>query len=162
MLEKVEPAVTRAIKKVVGEAEAAMSRRSRAPWPMPRRSWRRRAPSPASVVMTDYEPLNAPLLRRLAINDEGAIDAVFAGTGDEMPQLGDKSDALVRFAALVASDSAAASYQWAITAALAAGVTDDEVVGALIAVAPIVGVARIVSAAAMVARALGYELDLAD
>ena len=112
--------------------------------------------------MTHDEPLNALLLRRLAINDEGAIEAVFSATGDEMPQLGDKTDALVRLAALVASDSAAASYQWAITTALAAGVTDDEVVGALIAVAPIVGVARIVSAAAMVAPALGYELDLAD
>jgi len=43
--------------------------------------------------------------------------------------------------------------------ALACGVTADEVVGALIAVAPIVGLARVTSATPAIAMAVGYDLD---
>jgi alkylhydroperoxidase/carboxymuconolactone decarboxylase family protein YurZ len=42
---------------------------------------------------------------------------------------------------------------------LAAGVTADEIVGALIVVAPLVGLARVTSAAPAIAAALGYDLD---
>ena len=52
-----------------------------------------------------------------------------------------------------------ASYQWNATNALASGVTVDEIVGVLVAVAPIVGVARVVSAAQGVALAIGYDID---
>ena len=45
--------------------------------------------------------------------------------------------------------------------ALAAGATVDEIVGVLIAVAPNVGLARIVSAASEVALAIGYDIDAA-
>jgi 4-carboxymuconolactone decarboxylase len=44
---------------------------------------------------------------------------------------------------------------------LAAGVTADEIVGALMAVAPITGVARVLAAAPEFALALGYDLDAA-
>jgi alkylhydroperoxidase/carboxymuconolactone decarboxylase family protein YurZ len=51
------------------------------------------------------------------------------------------------------------SYQSAVIDALAAGVTADEIVGALIAVAPLVGLALVTSAAPAIAAALGYDLD---
>ena len=45
--------------------------------------------------------------------------------------------------------------------AQAAGASVDEVVGSLIAVAPIVGLARVVSAAPVLALAIGYDVDAA-
>ena len=56
---------------------------------------------------------------------------------------------------------APSSYQSTIDLALAAGACNDEIVGILIAVAPIVGLARVVSAAPELALALGYDLDAA-
>ena len=90
------------------------------------------------------EPESAGLLRRLAVSDDGTIGAIFAGeiTDLESSELGDKTRALVRLAALIATESAAASYQWAVSVARAAGVSDDEVAGVLLSVAPIVGIAR--------------------
>ena len=41
-------------------------------------------------------------------------------------------------------------------------VIDDEVTGVLMSVAPIVGIARVASAAPELASALGYELDVPD
>ncbi len=95
------------------------------------------------------EPKCAELLRRLAVSDEGTIGSVFAGeiTDLESSELGDKTRALARLAALVATESAAPSYQWAVSVARAAGVSDDEVVGVLVSVGPIVGIARVASAA---------------
>ena len=46
----------------------------------------------------------------------------------------------------------------AVEAAVSAGVTYDEIVGTLIAVMPIVGVARVVSAAPNLGLALGYDV----
>ena len=107
------------------------------------------------------EPRSAVLLRRLALSDEVAIGSIFAGdVGDlDSRELGEKTGALVRLAALVATDSAAPSYQWVVNAALAAGVTEDELADVLMGIAPIVGVARVASAAPILAAALGYELD---
>ena len=41
------------------------------------------------------------------------------------------------------------------------GATAEEIVGTLIAVAPITGVAQVVAATPAVARSLGYDLDWA-
>jgi 4-carboxymuconolactone decarboxylase len=113
--------------------------------------------------MTD-EPGCAELLRRLAVSDDGTIGSIFAGeiTDLENSELGDKTHALVRLAALIATESGAPSYQWAVSVARAAGVRDDEVTGVLMSVAPIVGIARVASAAPALAAALGYELDVPD
>ena len=110
------------------------------------------------------EPRSASLLRRLALSNDDAIDSIFADeiVDVENLTLGDKTRALVRLAALIATESAAPSYQWAVSVALAAGVSEDDVVCVLMSVAPIVGLARVASAAPMLASALGYELDLPD
>jgi alkylhydroperoxidase/carboxymuconolactone decarboxylase family protein YurZ len=72
-----------------------------------------------------------------------------------------KACALVRLGALLALDAGCASYQWGVQWALAAGATADEIVGTLMAVAPIIGVTRVVAAAPGFALALGYDVDAA-
>lgn len=68
----------------------------------------------------------------------------------------------VRFAALVAMDAAPASYLFHLGAGSEAGLTLDDAQQVLIALAPLVGSARIVSASTKVARALGLALAIAD
>jgi 4-carboxymuconolactone decarboxylase len=70
-----------------------------------------------------------------------------------------KTHAVARLGALIALDAAPASYQWDASIAFAAGVTEEEIVGVLIAVAPVVGVAKAVSAAQELALAIGYDID---
>jgi hypothetical protein len=69
---------------------------------------------------------------------------------------------MARLAALIAVDAPAASYLLHIGPAADAGVTLEDVQGVLIAVAPIVGTPRIVTAAANIAAALGFAIALAD
>jgi 4-carboxymuconolactone decarboxylase len=103
------------------------------------------------------------LLRRLALHDEPFIDSALGlQIGDnEAAGLDPKTHALIRLGALVAQGAAPVSYSWAVEAALAAGATIDEIIGTLIAVAPIIGLARVVSATLGVALAIGYDLDQA-
>jgi alkylhydroperoxidase/carboxymuconolactone decarboxylase family protein YurZ len=75
--------------------------------------------------------------------------------------LDDKTHALVRLAALVASGATATAYRDVVADAHAAGATADEVVDTLCAVAPVVGSARVVSAAPGLALAAGYDVDAA-
>ncbi len=70
-----------------------------------------------------------------------------------------RSHALLRIAALIAVDAAPPSYMSAVDAGLEAGASYDEIVGVLIAVIPVVGVARVVSAAPNLALALGYDVS---
>ena len=69
---------------------------------------------------------------------------------------------LVRLAALVAVDAPAGSYLLNLGAAVDVGVTLEDVQGVLIAVAPIVGTPRVVSAADNVAEALGLVIAIAE
>jgi 4-carboxymuconolactone decarboxylase len=107
-------------------------------------------------------------LRRLALHDEAFIESVLAvnlDTGppddDEALRLSPKTLALVRLAALLALGAAPVSYQWNVGAALDAGATPDEILGTMIAVAPISGIARVVQATPDVALPIGYDLDAA-
>ena len=100
-------------------------------------------------------------LRSLALNDEGFLEEVL-GMGHDtvaVSRLDKKTHALVRLGAAFAIDAAPSSYQATIDLALAAGANVDEIVGTLIAVAPTVGTARVVSAAPELALALGYDVD---
>lgn len=99
------------------------------------------------------------LLRRLALNDEQSVGMVLAsGTvPDADPVLVPKVDLLVRLGALVAVGAATASLRRTVQLALAAGATETEIVGVLVAVAPTVGLARVVATAPKLASAIGYE-----
>ena len=69
---------------------------------------------------------------------------------------------LSRIAALIAVDAAPASYLANAGAAEDSGVTADDIQGVMIAVAPVVGTARVVSAGAKILRALGIAIAVAD
>ena len=109
--------------------------------------------------MTGYKET----LRRLALSDEGFMESELGVRRDPIQgsRLDPKTHALVRLGAALAIDAAPSSYQSAVEPALASGASIDEIVGTLIAVAPTVGLARVVSAAPELALALGYDVDLA-
>jgi len=69
---------------------------------------------------------------------------------------------LVRLAALVAVDAAPASYLMNLGIATEMGIDEDAAQAVLAAVAPIVGTARVVSAAGKMVRALGLAIAIAD
>lgn len=69
---------------------------------------------------------------------------------------------LVRLAALVAVDAPSASYLMHVGAAAESGVTVEDVQDVLVAVAPIVGAPRVLSAALKITEALGFVIALAD
>jgi alkylhydroperoxidase/carboxymuconolactone decarboxylase family protein YurZ len=100
------------------------------------------------------------LLRRLALNDRQALETLLGAelSAPDRSALGAKTHALVRIAGLVALDSSAASYQWGVTEALAAGASDSEIVGVLVALLPVVGTVRVNAAAPAVAIALGCDV----
>jgi len=72
--------------------------------------------------------------------------------------LDSRTFALVKIAALVALDAPPASYAWQIGNALAEGVTPEEILGVLRAVAPQVGGPKVIAAAPEIMLALGLDL----
>src|ERR1035441_5674446 len=102
-------------------------------------------------------------LRRLAMIDEGFVEGE-AGLGLGLVKtsaLDPKTAALLQVAVLVAIGSPAVCLEWSTTRALAAGATEDEIAGVLLAIAPVAGLGRVVSAAPDVATALGYDIAAA-
>ncbi len=89
------------------------------------------------------------------------LDLLAGMTADsiEASNLDPQTLMLVRIAALVAVDAPPASYLMNLGAASELDVDAEQVRGVLAAVAPIVGTARVVSAASKMMRALALELD---
>ncbi len=69
---------------------------------------------------------------------------------------------LVRFAALVAMDAAPASYLFHLGAGADLGLTMRDAQQVLIALAPLVGSARVIAATGKMARGIGLALDMGD
>ena len=101
------------------------------------------------------------LLRRLALNDEESVGMVLASGSDAAgsPALRPKVDLLVQLGALLALGAATSSLRATVDRAIEAGATESEIVGVLIAVAPAVGLARVVSTAPRLALAIGYDIE---
>ena len=100
-------------------------------------------------------------LRKLALRDDRYIDVLLSEecANATLAGIDRRSHALLRIAALIAMDAAPPSFMSAVEAGLDAGASRDEIVGTLIAVLPIVGVARVVSAAPNLGLALGYDVS---
>ena len=98
-------------------------------------------------------PVDAPVLDTLT-----DINA----TSIEHSQLMPRELMLARIAALVAVDAPPASYLANAGAAADSGITERDVQDVLIAVAPVVGTAKVVSAAGNLMRALGFAIKVAE
>jgi 4-carboxymuconolactone decarboxylase len=100
-------------------------------------------------------------IRRLSLHDQNYLDGVqsAAGRGPEAARLDARGCSLGRMAALFALDAPESSYGWATSSALASGVTAEELVDLLMALAPVIGSARVVSAAPKLGLALGYDVE---
>jgi alkylhydroperoxidase/carboxymuconolactone decarboxylase family protein YurZ len=98
-------------------------------------------------------------LRRLAVFDEG-----FAEDGPGRGQaaaLDARTVALLQVAVAVAMGSSAVCLEWSAGRALAAGATKDEITDVLLAIAPVAGLCRVVTAAPGIAAGLEYDIDAA-
>jgi alkylhydroperoxidase/carboxymuconolactone decarboxylase family protein YurZ len=105
------------------------------------------------------------LLRRLALNDEHAVRRAVSGSPGEFgygDALEPKAAALVRLGALLAVGAATASCRVTVDVARASGASDEEIVAVLVAVAPVVGSARLVAAAPRLALAIDYDVEDGD
>jgi hypothetical protein len=88
--------------------------------------------------------------------------AVMTAASLENSNLPPREFMIARLAALAAVDATAASYALNVEAATEAGITLNDVQDVLVAVAPIVGTTRVVSAAAHIAEGLGFVIALAE
>jgi alkylhydroperoxidase/carboxymuconolactone decarboxylase family protein YurZ len=98
-------------------------------------------------------------LRRLAIFDEGFAESGLGPSLAETSVLDAKTVALLQVAVSVAIGSSAVCLEWSAARALAAGATKDEIADVLLAIAPVAGLGRVVSAVPDVATALEYDID---
>ncbi|MFF6839971.1 carboxymuconolactone decarboxylase family protein [Streptomyces tanashiensis] len=97
-------------------------------------------------------------------SDTPVLDTLAAMTVDSVERCGLAPDMLMltRIAALAASDAPPISYAAHIEPALRTGVTVEQIQDVLVAIAPIVGTARVMTAAGNIAAALGIAIAVAD
>jgi 4-carboxymuconolactone decarboxylase len=103
------------------------------------------------------------ILRRLTLGDTSFLPSGSRHRSDDAAAslLDARSRAFARLGAAVAVDASPSGFQDHVDAALMSGATEDEIVDVLIAVAPCVGLTRVVSAAPALALAIGYDADAA-
>ena len=97
--------------------------------------------------------VNAPVLDTLVGMNEGI---------PERSGLDAETFMLVRIAALASTGAPQASYLLNLEAASEVGLTVEQVQGVLIAIAPVVGGARVASAGSSIAEALGLATAIAS
>ena len=98
----------------------------------------------AAVALGDPDVLEEAVEVRETMRERSGLDA--------------RSFALAKIAALIALDAPPASYTWQVANALAAGVTPEDLVGVLRAIAPQVGGPKVIAAAPELMVALGLSL----
>jgi alkylhydroperoxidase/carboxymuconolactone decarboxylase family protein YurZ len=103
------------------------------------------------------------ILRRLAVVDEGFVGdqagLVLSPPGVQV--LDPKTSALVRVGVLAAIGAPEVCLEWSSSQALVVGATENEITAVLLAIAPVIGLGRVVGAASGVAGAFGYDIDAA-
>jgi alkylhydroperoxidase/carboxymuconolactone decarboxylase family protein YurZ len=99
-------------------------------------------------------------LSMLALGQVAALEEA-TGMREQLRQsssLDPRAFSLVKIAALIAQDAPPASYLWQVAAALDAGCSARDILGVLVAIAPQVGMPRVVAAAPEIMVALDLEL----
>jgi 4-carboxymuconolactone decarboxylase len=114
----------------------------------------------ARTPTVEVDQATREALARLSAGDLSVLplaeemrDEELAGSG-----LDARTFALAKIAVLIALDAPPASYLWQIPSALDAGVTPEQVLGVLRAVASQVGMPKVVAAAPEITLALGLAL----
>ena len=95
-----------------------------------------------------------------APSENPVLDTLAAMTAESLARCGLDDNSLIaaRIAALAAVDAPVASYLMHVGPAMDAGVTIEQVQDILVAVAPVIGTPRTLSAAANISRALGIVI----
>ena len=111
--------------------------------------------------MATVESDTHQVLARISAGDMEMLEAAVGlrEQNREGSKLDARTFALVKIAALVALDAPPASYAWQIGNAVAEGVTAEDIIGVLRAVAPQVGGPKIIAAGPEIMLALGLSLD---
>ncbi len=106
-------------------------------------------------VMSDPNPNALANLQRLSEGDPTVMSFVKSAIENSYKESGldPKTFMLVRLAALVALDAGPASWLMNIEASGEAGLDPEMVLGTLVAVLPVIGTARVVSAASNIMKA---------
>jgi alkylhydroperoxidase/carboxymuconolactone decarboxylase family protein YurZ len=108
----------------------------------------------------DVDEATRDVLLNLSVGELDALEEGlrFREMWQEKSGLDPRSYALCKIAALIALDAPPASYVFQVALALDAGVTPNEILGVLRAVAPQVGGPKLVAAAPEIMVALGLSL----
>lgn len=108
-----------------------------------------------------YTKQTEDVLRALSTGDPSAIQSLMHVQMENMADSGldPRAHSLARLGALIALDAPPASFAWQIGIALDSGVTPEEILGVMVAVAPSVGMAKIVATAPEIALALGITIE---
>jgi 4-carboxymuconolactone decarboxylase len=114
------------------------------------------AASSGAVVDDDVKDA----LAALAIGSAELLDSAveLRGLLREDSGLDERTYALIKIAALIAVDAPPASYMWQVQGALDAGATPRDIIGVLAAVAPQLGLPKVIAAAPEIMVALDLEL----
>jgi len=99
------------------------------------------------------------LLRRIALDDERSVRSLLSEGNVAERELDAKLQALVRLAALLSTGAVTVSLRRNIEQAYAAGATEEEILGVLLAIGASIGQARAVAAAPQLALAMGYDVE---
>ncbi len=100
-------------------------------------------------------------LRRLTLGDDAYLDALLneRQAHPAATALDWVGEALVKLGALAATDGPDLTWQRTVACALDAGLTADQVVDALVVLAPFIGRTRVMAAAPKVALATGFDVE---
>jgi alkylhydroperoxidase/carboxymuconolactone decarboxylase family protein YurZ len=111
--------------------------------------------------MPDVKKETADHLEAIATAEEEILSSLLAMQLHNLDQSGldSRTYSLIKIATLVSIDAPPASYLAQVTFALESGVTPEEILGTLIAVAPQVGLPKVIAAAPELMLALGLELE---
>ncbi len=102
------------------------------------------------------------VLRRLAIGEPAYCRAVMSSElEDPLRALDARSVALLHLGASITAGSGGPMLRQHASEALYAGLSFDEIVAALLSLAPTIGLERVVAVAPDLARALDYDIDAA-
>jgi alkylhydroperoxidase/carboxymuconolactone decarboxylase family protein YurZ len=112
------------------------------------------------TLMADVAQDTQATLLGISVGDANILDTAIGlrELGREGTGLDARTYALVKIAALIALDAPPTSYAWQIANALEEGVTPEEILGVLRAVAFQVGGPKVVAAAPEIMLALGLTL----